>query len=56
MSRECYDYLLRKKFKVLYMLPDGFRDFDEDGIHPTDKGYRIIAKHLEAQLLECERG
>lgn len=42
--------LTQKKFKTLYMLPDGFQDFDKDGIHPTNKGYKIIAEYLKSQL------
>ena len=47
-SRVCE--LLQRKFKTLYMLPKGFNEFDVDGIHPTDKGYRIIAEKLKQQL------
>lgn len=32
------------------MLTDNFQEFDKDGIHPTDKGYKIIAEHLRKQL------
>lgn len=47
---EFFISLMRKKFKTLYMLPSGFKDFDEDGIHPTDKGYKIIAEYLKSQF------
>ena len=42
--------LMRKKFKVLYLLPDKFKEYDTDSIHPTDKGYRIIAENIKKQL------
>ena len=51
-SYELFIALMQEKFKMLYMLPDDFQDFDEDGIHPTDKGYKIIAEYLKAQLLK----
>lgn len=50
---DCYNsfcYIMRKKFKTIYMLPDGFREYDTDNIHPTDKGYRLIADNIKKQL------
>ena len=42
--------MMQRKFKTLYMLPEGFQEYDKDGIHPTDKGYRQIAENLKKQL------
>ena len=47
-SRFCE--LMQRKFKTLYLLPDGFKEYDRDGIHPTDKGHRLIAENIERQL------
>ena len=45
-----FSRLMQRKFKTLYLLPAGFNEFDTDMIHPNDKGYRLIAKHLEDQM------
>ena len=42
--------MMQRKFKTLYMLPEGFKEYDTDGIHPTDKGYRLIADYLKQQM------
>ena len=42
--------LMIGKYKTIYMLPDKFNEFDTDGIHPNDKGYRLIADNIKAQL------
>jgi len=42
--------LMIDKFKTIYMLPDKFNEFDTDGIHPTDKGYQLIAENVKKQL------
>jgi len=42
--------MMQRKFKTLYMLPEGFNEYDTDGIHPTDKGYRLIADYLKQQM------
>lgn len=51
--QSCYERfctVMRTAFPVKYMLPQGFKDFDTDGIHPTDKGYKAIADNLSRQL------
>lgn len=42
--------LMQSKYKTLYLLPKGFREYDTDGIHPNDKGYRQIAVYLKQQM------
>lgn len=49
-SYENFVAVMQKKFKTLYMLPDGFQDFSADGIHPTNKGHKTIATYLQKQL------
>lgn len=42
--------VMGRTFKTFYMLPEGFKEYDTDGIHPTDKGYRLIADNLKQQM------